>query len=196
MTLGKKDLECALLCPGAVGRRTWMLAAAAGVAALRPRIGLAHPEPVSFSELHHRPARSVIECSMRVKAPDLEHVVKVMSGLELRFGGQGFSAWIVAYLRQVMMLRGPSGERLAPLTWVGSELDGAFVWLYLAMPTSPELGAPELSKGLAGYHFAQGYLLGVVPYQVNTVVLHRASQRETLHYQEDSPRFLKLVARS
>lgn len=130
---------------------------------------------------------------MRVKVPDLEHVTKVMSGLELRFGGKGFEVWIVAYLRRVMLLRGPKGERLKPLTWVGSEVDGAFVWLYLWMPTTAEPGGRELSKDLAGYHFAQGYMLGVVPYQVNTVILHRAGRKETLHYQEDSPRFLKLA---
>lgn len=131
---------------------------------------------------------------MRVKAPDLEHVTQVMSGLELRFGGKGFEAWIVAYLRQVMILRGPKGERLRPLTWAGSEVQGAFVWLYLRMPTTQGAGAPELAQHLEGYHFAQGYLLGVVPYQVNTVVLHRAGRKETLHYQEDSPRFLSLEA--
>lgn len=161
--------------------------------ALSPRRSWAHPEPVSFSELHHRPERSVIECSMRVKAPDLEHVTKVMSGLELRFGGKGFAAWIVAYLRQVMLLRGPQGEHLRPLSWVGSEVDGAFVWLHFVIPTTTAKEAPELSRDLVGYHFAQGYLLGVVPYQVNTVVLHRGGRKQTLHYQEDSPRFLRLA---
>lgn len=167
-------------------------AGAGALLALSPRSSWAHPEPVCFSELHHRPERSVIECSMRVKVPDLEHVTKVMSGLELRFGGKGFPAWIVAYLRQVMILRGPQGEHLTPLSWVGSELDGPFVWLYLAMPTTTRADTRELSKDLAGYHFAQGYMLGVVPYQVNTVILDRGGDKDTLHYQEDSPRFLRL----
>lgn len=131
---------------------------------------------------------------MRVKAEDLEHVIGVMSGLPLRFGGKGFSAWIVAYLRQVLILRGPKGERLLPLSWVGSEVQSAFVWLYVRVPTIAQAGASELSRDLVGYHLAQGYLLGVVPYQVNTLVLHRGTHKETLHYQEDSPRFLRLQA--
>lgn len=159
--------------------------------ALISRRAVAHPEPVSFSELHHRPGKGCIECSMRVKVEDLEHVAQVISGLTLRFRGPGFPAWIVSYLRRVFVLRGPQGESLQPLTWVGSDEDGPFVWLYLKLPTIPK-GGGELSPNLAGYHLAQGYMLGVVSYQVNTVVLHRAGQRTTLHYQEDSPRFLEL----
>lgn len=173
-----------------LGRRT--LLGTGAVVALCPRLAWAHPEPVSFSELHHRPDRAVVECSLRVKAEDLEHVIGVMSGLPLRFGGKGFSAWIVAYLRRVMLLRGPKGEHLLPLSWVGSEVQGAFVWLYIRMPTVQRPGDKELSDALVGYHLSQGYLLGVVPYQVNTVVLHRGKHKDTLHYQEDSPRFLQI----
>lgn len=151
----------------------------------------AHPEPVSFTEMHHRPAKSCVECSLRCKVEDLEHVTQVMSGLTLRFGGKGFEAWIVAYLRRVFVLRGPKGQTLDPLTYVGQEEDGPFVWLYLRLPTVHKNG-PELSQHLSGYYLSQGYMLSVVPYQVNTVVLHRGQTKQTLHYQEDAPRFLTL----
>lgn len=165
-------------------------------ATLRPSAVLGHPQAVSFSEMHHRPAKRCIECAMQAKAEDLEHVARSMSGLSLRFDGKGFEAWIVAYLRRVMVLRGPQGQDLVPLQWVGHDTHQASLWLYVQLPTTVRWGAgepsPELADDLHGYHLCQGYMLGVVPYQVNTVVLHRGGARQTLHYMEDSPRFLRL----
>lgn len=176
-------------------RRSWLRAGVVGglgAWACPRRAAFSHPQPVSFAELHHRPEKQRIECALRVKVEDLEHVARVLSGLPLRYGGKGFEAWIVSYLRRVMVLRGPKGQRLPPLNWVGQESEGAFEWLYLTLPTAPRGGGKELSRHLAGYYVSQGYLLGVVSYQVNTVILTRMGTRETLHFQEDSPRFLRL----
>lgn len=170
-----------------LGRRSLLGGGLAALAAA-PRRAWAHPDHVSFCEMHHRPAKKRLECSLRAKVEDLEHVVRVSSALPLRFGGKGFEAWIVRYLRQAIVLRGPQGQSFAPLHWVGSEMDAPFVWLYFTLPTAAA-GQSEVARGLAKYLLAQSYMIGVTSDQINTVVLYREGQKDTLHYGQDSSRF-------
>lgn len=175
-----------------LGRRCLLGGGLAALAAV-PRRAWAHPDHVSFCEMHHRPAKKRLECSLRAKVEDLEHVVRISSALPLRFGGKGFDAWIVRYLRQAIVLRGPQGQRFAPLEWVGSEMEAPFVWLYFTLPTAGP-GQREAAPALAKYLLGQSYMIGVTSDQINTVVLYRQGQKSTLHYRQDGPRFRMIPA--
>ena len=142
-----------------------------------PLTASAHQLQVAISTVRFIPRTATIEVIHRFYSHDAEHALSSMAGrrvdiLRDEASQQAFGRYVGAHFQ----LR-DQDERDLPLSLVGVELDGDFIWVYQEMPI------PGSLKGLAVSNSA---LLDEIPGQVNTVNVECAGELETLEFSEKS----------
>ncbi len=82
----------------------------------------AHPSHVALAEVHHRPARGVLEVAFYASLHDLEAVLPKLD-----------DAHAAAYFANTFVVTGADGKA-RPLRWVGIEAKVHEAWLYFEVP--------------------------------------------------------------
>lgn len=125
-------------------------------------IAAAHPTHVTIGEAHWRPARQVVEVSLRLPT---HHVQRVMSDLLVD------RAALQAYVRQGFLVDG------ATLGWIGAEIAVDETWVHFEIPAK----AGQILTLRNRLFFERS------PSQVNTVNLDLGPRRLTLQWSAGAP---------
>ena len=142
-----------------------------------PLTASAHQLQVAISTVRFIPRTATIEVIHRFYSHDAEHALSSMAGrrvdiLRDEASQQAFGR----YLSDHFQLR-DQDEKVLPLSLVGVELDGDFIWVYQETPIPGEL---------TGLTISNSALLDEIPGQVNTVNVECADDLETLEFSEKS----------
>lgn len=188
-------------------------AATALVLGCMPSQAAAHPFHISSAEIEYDPGSDRLQVSVKLQAVDLERALAQMSGKRIKLEQAGVDEWVVAYLDRHLYLtqtvplntaddpqairrplknavENPSqvaqAKDIPPRSrvhWVGSELKGAWIWLYF------ELELPLTRDDLQLFNTV---LFDTNTGQINTVSVRHAGQRVALKLtsQQPSQKFL------
>jgi len=161
--------------------RLWLLpglaAAALLAAALTALPAHAHRLKAAITTALFNPRTGNIEVMHRFYSHDAEHVLRTITGrgidvLDDPADRRRFSA----YVHERFELTG-IGADLEPLSLVGAELDGDFLWVYQRTPV------PE--SGLEGLEARFDAMRDLWPSQVNTLNVERGRRVRTLVFDAD-----------
>jgi hypothetical protein len=109
----------------------------------------------------------------RFYSHDAEHALRLITGAPADLlGEQRDRLKFAIYVHETFSLAG-LGAGLEPLTLVGAELDGDYLWVYQRTPTAP---------GLTGLEASFPTLQAVWPEQVNTLNVERDGAVRTLTF--------------
>ncbi|MFC1797414.1 DUF6702 family protein [Pseudomonadota bacterium] len=142
-----------------------------------PMTASAHQLQVAISTVRFIPRTATIEIIHRFYSHDAEHALSSMAGRRVDIlrddeQQQAFGRYLSVHFQ----LR-DQGEKAVPLSLVGVELDGDFIWVYQETPFPGEL---------TGLTISNSALLDEIPGQVNTVNVECADDLETLQFSEES----------
>ena len=142
-----------------------------------PLTASAHQLQVAISTVRPIPRTATIEVIHRFYSHDAEHALSSMAGRRVDIfrdeaSQQAFGRYVGAHFQ----LR-DQDEKALPLSLVGVELDGDFIWVYQETPIPGEL---------IGLTVSNTALLDEIPGQVNTVNVECDGELETLEFTEKS----------
>ena len=142
-----------------------------------PLTASAHQLQVAISTVRFVPRTATIQVIHRFYSHDAEHALSSMAGRRVDILGdeasqQAFGRYVDAHFQLH-----DKGDKLIPMSLVGVELDGDFIWVYQETPIPGEL---------TGLTVSNTALLDEIPGQVNTVNVECASELETLEFSEKS----------
>ncbi len=131
----------------------------------------AHQQKAALTEILFNPRTRNIEVAHRFVLHDAEHAARATLDLDGDlYASRETQAAFAAYVAERFVLSTPAGARL-PLTLLGAEIDGGYIWVYQEAPAPVGLGA------LAVRH---GALRDVWPEQVNRVNIKQGDEVTTL----------------
>ena len=150
-------------------RRTFLAAFLSVLLAGEP--ALAHQQKAALTEILFNPRTENIEVVHRFILHDAEHAVRKELGIgEGLVGSPETQMAFAGYVAERFVLARPDGTPI-PLTLLGAEIEGGYLWVYQETPE------PEALDALAVRHDA---LRDVWPSQVNRVNVKRGSTVRTL----------------
>lgn len=149
------------------------LGAVAALWALLTAPAAAHQLKAAITTALFNPRSGDIEVMHRFYSHDAEHALGAITGAAADLvDSERDRLKFAVYVHDHFALRG-IGAELAPLTLVGAELDGDFLWVYQRTP------APESLHGLAARFDA---LQDVWDEQINTLNVERGGSVRTLTF--------------
>ena len=119
----------------------------------------AHPAHVAYAEVHHRPARGVLEVALYATIHDLEAALSRQAKRDV-FLDETAGKKLPAYLADTFVVTGADGKP-RPVRWVGHEAKVHDAWLYFEVPL----------RSTDGAHLRFATLFELSPLQVNTARL-------------------------
>lgn len=140
---------------------------------------VAHVQKTAVTRILFNPNTSNIEIMHRFLVHDAEHAATLIFGerqslLEAPESRELFSSYVMN--RFAVEARLANGERKRlDLEYVGSEVDGQFLWVYQEVPDDPEI---------TGLSIVHSVLRDVWPDQANLVNIERSGAVQTLHFVE------------
>jgi len=135
----------------------------------------AHQLKVSISSVTFVTRNSTVEVIHRFYSHDAEHALSSLTGHHVDILQDGQAQQVFGrYVSEHFQLSGEAGAEL-PLSLVGVELEGDFIWVYQEMPIPKPLNELSVSNSV---------LLDVMPGQVNTVNVECAGELDTLVFSE------------
>lgn len=142
---------------------------------------LAHVQKASVTRILFNPNTANIEVMHRLLIHDAEHAATLLFGerqtlMESAESRELFSTYIVNRFAIEASVAGGTPE-LLPLHYVGSEIDGQYLWVYQE--------APELAD-ITALSVVNSVLMDVWPDQQNLVNIERADQIHTLNFSADA----------
>lgn len=142
-----------------------------------PPTASAHQLQVAISTVKFIPRTASIEVMHRFYSHDAEHALSSIAGQRVDIlQDEALRQEFGRYLGDHFNLR-DQHEKALPLSLVGVELDGDFVWVYQETP---------IPGSLTGLTVSNAALLDVIPGQVNTVNVECADELETLEFSAKS----------
>ncbi len=141
------------------------------ILALLSSVAGAHEKREAITNVLFNERTGNIEVMHRFSVHDAEHAVDQLFGTDADLLGSDVTRQTFAdYVRKRFDLQGLSGQSL-PLTVVGHELDGRYLWIYSECPI------PTVLDGLTVRHDA---LRELWPDQVNLVNIEREKRTQSL----------------
>jgi len=134
-----------------------------------------HQLQAAISSVTFIPRNNTIEVIHRFYSHDAEHALSLLTGhhvdiLQDKEAQHAFGR----YVSEHFQLSGQDGTEL-PLSLVGVELEGDFIWVYQETPIPGQLSELSISNSA---------LLDVTPGQVNTVNVECGGELDTLVFSE------------
>ena len=137
----------------------------------------AHQLQVAISTVKFITRNNTIEIIHRFYSHDVEHALSSLTGHRVDiFQDEEARQAFGEYVSEHFQLSG-QGETELPLSLVGVELEGDFIWVYQETPIPGQLSELTISDSA---------LLGVTPGQVNTVNVECNGELNTLVFSEKS----------
>lgn len=136
----------------------------------------AHRYHTSVTRLEYNAEDHLVEITVQTFADDIEAAIKRRGARHVRLDSKATHALVLEYLRSVFEIR--NGESSLELEWIGMELKGYTVWVYL------QAKAPNgLSKTFLRNHL----LFEVFADQVNIVNVIGDGRRASLIFKRGDP---------
>ncbi|MCY4265681.1 MAG: hypothetical protein OXE78_12630 [Gammaproteobacteria bacterium] len=137
----------------------------------------AHQQKAAISRVLFNPTTGNIEVMHRFFVHDAEHAVSLIFGqrqtlMESAESRELFSSYVMNRFAISVMLSDGSTERL-PLSYVGEEIDGQFLWVYQEVPQR---------DGIHSLSIVNLALRDVWPDQSNMVNIEHAGKIQTLTF--------------
>lgn len=178
-------------------------AAVVTIVLLAPAVAVGHPFHISSAEIEYASESDRLQVSLKLQAVDMERALARMAGKRIKLEQADVDQWLVQYLARHLYLRPTtavdaagnsslehSAERIAPegpakkplarsrVHWVGSELKGAWMWLYFELELPPTRDDLQLVNTV---------LFDTNTGQINTVSVRHAGQRIGLKLTSQQP---------
>ncbi len=166
-------------------------------------LAVAHPFHISSAEFEYDAGSDRLQVSLKLQAVDVERALARLAGKPIKLEQAGVQQWLVSYLDRHLYLtsyvppqadvepvlsdiaRDPSRVELPPgagprsrVHWVGSELKGAWMWLYFELELPPTRDNLQLVNTV---------LFDTNSGQINTVSVRHAGQRVALKLTTQQP---------
>ena len=129
----------------------------------------AHRYHTSVTRLEYNAEERLVEITVQTFADDIEAALKRGGASNVRLDSKTTHALVLEYLQKVFEIR--SGDSRLEFQWIGMELKGYTVWVYL------QAKAPN---GLLRTSLRNNLLFEVFPDQVNIVNIIRDGKRTSL----------------
>lgn len=143
--------------------------------ALPPRAS-AHRYHTSVTRVEYNAEDHLVEITVQTFADDIEAALKRNGGGNVRLDSKTSNQLVLEYLRRAFEIR--TGDRKLELQWIGMELKGHSVWVYL------QAKAPS---GLSRASIRNNLLFEVFPDQVNIVNVIAEGKRASLVFKRGDP---------
>jgi len=142
----------------------------------------AHPFHVSVAELEYQPSTSTLEVALRLFPEDLETALRQRSRRRVHLERtRGIDRLIVEYLRERFVVadsRFAKNREVAPIRWVGKEVDPRHAWLYFEVILTP---------GRRDWTIQNRVLFEVIVDQENTIRVKDGERRYALSFTRQRP---------
>jgi len=129
----------------------------------------AHRYHTSVTRLEYNAEDHMVEITVQTFADDIEAALKRSGASNVSLDSRKSNELVLEYLRKVFEIR--TGEARLELEWIGMELKGHSVWIYLQA---------KASNGLSNASLRNNLLFEVFPDQVNIVNVIRDGKRASL----------------
>jgi hypothetical protein len=147
------------------------------IAVLAPLAVAAHQLQVAMTTVTFKARTGSIEVIHRFYVHDAEHAMSAISGRRADImTEESVQQQFGQYVSENFQLRDQDNERL-PLSLVGLELEGDFLWVYQETP---------IPGNLAKLTVVNPVLLDLLPAQVNTVNVECGKELSTLKFSGDT----------